>query len=95
MYSIEIEQKSRIINIELFPRVSYSSYCELFDFPETDISVDTYPIYHIIKLVSSISLIRDEYIITEESYDLLSNKYLIEDDEIVIAKLNVTEFPDE
>lgn len=92
---IDLSTSSKKMNIEVFPTVKYETHCELFDFPEADYNSDMLPISHIVKLVTSLEMLNDEYGITEEIEDILRERYWIDEDEnqLIIAKMAMTEFP--
>lgn len=94
---IEVEHLNEKLKIELSPSVIYSSQCTLFDFPEVDFNTDMMPIYHSIEVSSSLELISEQYNLTEALENQLAEKYWInqEDDTIILAKLVITEFPNE
>jgi len=96
MYFIDFAKKEEVVNAELLTSISYASRCELINFPNVDIDADTSPIFHFVELVSSLSLLRDEYRFDENTEKTLQEKYLIdsERDQLVLAKLCITEFPD-
>lgn len=78
--------------IEIFPSVIHKSHCELSDFPQNDFNLDVDPIFHTLKLVVSLDLIKEEYEYIEEE---LLEKYWIDKERnlLIIAKLRMTEFP--
>ncbi len=84
------------LKIDLLPSVIHKTHCELLDFPEVKLDSDVYPIIHSITLVSSLEIIRDEYRNTEQIEELLKEKYWVDEemDQLVIAKMTITEFPD-
>lgn len=79
------------------PSVSYTSCCNIMDFPEVDFNSDVEPIFHMVQLVTSLDLLRDEFELTEKTEAEIKNKYWVEDesDQIVIGKITITEFPNE
>ncbi|MRN56744.1 hypothetical protein [Paenibacillus monticola] len=94
---IEIDNLNEKVKVELSPSVEYSSNCTLMDFPDVNFSSAMGPIYHTIKVISSLDLIREEYELTETVDEQFSEKYWInkEEDKIILAKLVITEFPNE
>ncbi|AWP28109.1 GNAT family N-acetyltransferase [Paenibacillus sp. Cedars] len=92
---IEFETfENGLMKIEISPQVKLVTYGRLFEFPE--IKLDEYtPIYHSIKLVYPLDLIELEYSLTEEIENQIKAKYYVEDNQIIIASLNITEFPDD
>lgn len=92
---IDLSTSSKKLNIEVFPTVKYETHCELFDFPNADYNSDMMPIFHIVKLVTSLEIINDEFGVTEEIEDILKERYWVdeEEDQIIIAKMTMTEFP--
>ncbi|SEB10615.1 GNAT family N-acetyltransferase [Paenibacillus sp. 276b] len=92
---IEFETfENGVMQIEISPQVTLETYGRLFEFPE--IKLDEYtPIYHSIKLVYPLDLIESEYSLTEEVEKQIKAKYYVEDNQIIIASLDITEFPDD
>lgn len=92
---IEFETfENGLMKIEILPQVTLSTYGRLFEFPE--IKLDEYtPIHHSIKLVYSLDLIELEYPLTEEIENQIKAKYYVEDNQIIIASLDINEFPDD
>ncbi|MFF2484608.1 GNAT family N-acetyltransferase [Paenibacillus sp. NPDC058071] len=92
---IEFETSEKeLIKIDISPQVDLVTYGSLFEFPE--ITFNEYsPISHSVKIVYPFESIELDYPLTEDIENQIKAKYHVEDDQIIIARLEITEFPDE
>ncbi|MGG1519038.1 hypothetical protein ABE504_26745 [Paenibacillus oryzisoli] len=94
MYFIELEGHKE--SIELSVSVSHESFSSFPDFPEIDFNYGCYPIHHTIKLLASTEILREElgYLNLKSE---LEGKYHYDKstDELIIAKISISEFPSE
>lgn len=93
---IELLISGEKLKLELYPSVTCEMHCKFLDFPKVEYDPDMEPIVHIVKLVVSLDSLNDEYEITEAIEESLKEKFWIdeENDELIIAKMVMTQFPD-
>ncbi|MDQ0170510.1 GNAT family N-acetyltransferase [Paenibacillus tundrae] len=94
---IEIETiEKKVTKIEFSPQVVLNTCGRMFDFPEMSFDECT-PISHSVRLVYPLDLIDIELNgpLTEDIENQIKAKYYVEDNQIIIASLDITEFPDE
>ncbi|WP_171716139.1 hypothetical protein [Paenibacillus phytohabitans] len=94
---VEIENSNQRIKVDLYPTVEYEAGATFHDFPEMEFNADTGPIYHTIKVTSSLEMILEECKGDETLEKQISERYWIdkEEDKIIMAKMVITEFPND
>lgn len=95
--NIEFIDSNQKIVYEVYPTISHESFCNYLDFPEPNFEPDLSMITHRIRIIASLDLFIEEYNVTEEIKDQLKQQYKLNEEEnsIEIAKVTITEFPNE
>ncbi|MFE6795361.1 GNAT family N-acetyltransferase [Paenibacillus chitinolyticus] len=92
---IEFEtSETGLIKIDISPNVKLDTYGGMFGFPEIMFNECT-PISHSVKIIYPLDFIELDCPLTDEIENQIKAKYHVEDDQIIIASLDVTEFPGE
>ncbi|SFF32857.1 hypothetical protein SAMN04487969_12653 [Paenibacillus algorifonticola] len=95
MFTLDMTD-SKNNRIQLYTSVTHRTFNEYLEYPEFEENYDFSPIRHGIKLVASLDMILDE---TKEQdiEEKLKAEYYLDDEsnELVIAKISITEFPAE
>jgi len=94
---IEIMCENKVHNIDVTPELIFKSRGTLYEFPHLDFNEDYQPICHTISVVVSMESIELECKLTDEGEKHIKTRYHFDDqeDQIVIARLEITEFPNE
>ncbi|SHN73287.1 hypothetical protein SAMN04487896_3180 [Paenibacillus sp. ov031] len=94
---LEISVDERVLKIDVSPKMVYETTGTLYEFPHSEFNEDYPPIYHTISVVVSMEQIDMECTLTQELENQLKEKYYFEEneDQIVVARLEITEFPNE
>lgn len=94
---IELFDSKEKVTYDIYPTISYESFCNYLSFPEPEFDPDLSMIVHELKIVASLELLRDENNFTQEIEDEIRTKYKIDEDSdlIEIAKVIITEFPNQ